>query len=424
MNRLFTTRHSLRSAVGTRNHPLKRRVPDYGRRHAAMAVCQSGPVPLQRLLSRHSICSSNISSSSCSCCCCFATNQCRTSQLRPTYRRSLSHHTGRISLVRRWFSAASMSPTSITDDDTDDSTDEEIEISPKDDKKARKLRRVACQSIPAWMNKNSDYFEHTVKALNLNFSTSSSRWRNGAMKYREMYTDSIPSFMEWLQTADSLPPHIEQALDRLVDAGFSDISFAKEFRSDFKNQIQHAETTVELQERIRSYEKRQAVMDDIYASIQELQTKKDALMNKVKAYENEQVSVSKRKADVSPFVSLFTLAHESAEMDPEQRKAENDYKNAKRDLIRLERQLDGRQEHLKLHEQGSLKTLERIEQLKQRQKEINSFISMEEYERIQRVIREVVFVLCDALADHILERHSKLIRRYQDLDSKTGMCTL
>ena len=308
-------------------------------------------------------------------------------------------------------------------------------------KEARRItakRRTASQQIPQWLMHDPFCFQHTMEALNLNLS-SSRRKKGGdasiAMsdfpgQYRKLFDDSIQPFVHSLQTSDNLPADVEQALDRLANAGFADSKFARSFRSVGRNRFVLSRATAELEKNIRTYEKRQATVREISEVILDLEREREELEKEMEEYENRNPKDGKKQEDgINSFISRITAA---AQMSTEnvtaadkaksvQDEAEPGYElTPEQKMRRLKRKIVGRKKHIELHEQASQNALEAIEMLKRKQQELESPMSPEEYERTKHVINEALPAISSALSDYIQQRHSKLIGRYQDLDSKTG----
>jgi prefoldin subunit 5 len=297
----------------------------------------------------------------------------------------------------------------------------------RENKKQRGLRRVATQSIPFWLKREPFCFERTVQALNLNVSAD--RWKSAESlmsdlpeQYKKAFSDSIPSFVEYLVKSDNLPPALEEALDRLVEAGFSDPEFTKDYRSVKANQLLHAQTTALIQQKTRSLEEREATVRQIADNIQKMEAELEKLIKRKENFQREEEqngadngAYDKGKSGATDSViSLVTPSMRAALASEHQLLVMN------QGIDRLKRQIEGRKKHIESHMLGCQTTKESIENLKAQQNSLRSRISTVGYEEVQQVVREVLLVLCDALADHIQNRHSSLIERYQKLDSRTG----
>lgn len=297
-----------------------------------------------------------------------------------------------------------------------------------------KDRRHVCRLIPGWLQDEPSFFDATVKALNLNTSTASRLRKsdsNIVMSNRELFDDSIPSFWKWLQNSGKLPADVEEALDQLADAGFANKVFSKNFQSMYDDQIARARMTASLQENIKAYKKRQSVIEDILSVVADLELERGEMERKAAEYEKMMApKLEDKKTDsvANAVISFFTGGLQKAtkqdavveETEEKMQGAELAYKVTKQKLRHLQRKIDGRKSHIEVHELGSLKMLSTIEGLKRQLEELQSPMTDQEYERTVGIVKDVLPVICGALADHIQNRHSKLISQYQDLDSKTG----
>ena len=336
----------------------------------------------------------------------------------------------------RWLSTSSFA---ATDENKDKEVDSEgkYPLGSNDTKKRKgrsKERRQVCQLIPRWLQEEPSCFDATVKALNLSTPTASrlrKRDSDIAMSNRELFDDSIPSFWKWLQNSDKLPADVEQALDRLADAGFLSKVFSKNFRSMYDDQIIRARMTASIQENIKAYEKRQSVIQDIWSFVTELELEREDLERKAADLEKVLTPNLEDKNTDGVLNSVISFVTRGLQRTPERdavveetektiQRAEHSYRVTKQKLRHLQRKIDGRKSHIEVHELGSLNMLSAIEDLKRQLGELQSPMTDQDYERTVGIVKSVLPVICGALADHIQNRHSKLISQYQDLDSRTG----
>jgi len=229
-------------------------------------------------------------------------------------------------------------------------------------------------------------------------------------QYRKAYHDSITSFINVLQKGDDLTPSMEAALDRLADAGFADVQFAQNFRKAKDNQILLAQTQNLLKEKTKQYEERQATAVFITEKANQLEMTLEDTKRQLKQIEDE--------GDKD---SNFTDVTSDSNNDKKTSEAETLLrKSVEKEIQQLQRQLEGRKNHVASIEQSLAKLHESIESIKEHEATLQTSLSADEYQQTQEVVEETMLVLCDALADHIQQRHSTLIQQYQNMDSKTG----
>ena len=335
-------------------------------------------------------------------------------------------------LMRHYFST-NIHNESSHNNNNNNSTKEEETTKRKELKERKALQRVAIQSIPFWLKREPYCFDRTVQALNVNIS--SERWKNSTSlvadlpgEYQKAFNDSIPSFIDRLSFSEDLPQVVEDALDRLVEAGFSDVEFSKNYRSVKSNQRMHAQTTVLLEQKKKSLKQRETTITEIQAKIDELEQALKKLKSEREIFVQEHMPDAKtndsdqKSTEESNLIESFLSYIQSIKKDKSAPETiVDEFAALKQKIERTERQLDGRKKHLETHHQGLANIQQAIENAKEQQASYRNTISTKVYEETQQTIHEVLLVLCDFLADHIQKRHSSLIQHYQNLDSKTGM---
>lgn len=321
-----------------------------------------------------------------------------------------------------WFSSRSSS-TSIKSNENENERNENLSENTTNMRDRRAFRRrkglrsCAAQSVHGWLRREPFCFDRTVTVLNLNMATT--RWRRNNSyssmsdlpgQYRKAYHDSITSFINVLQKGDDLTPSMEAALDRLADAGFADVQFAQNFRKAKDNQILLAQTQNLLKEKTKQYEERQATAVFITEKANQLEMTLEDTKRQLKQIEDE--------GDKD---SNFTDVTSDSNNDKKTSEAETLLrKSVEKEIQQLQRQLEGRKNHVASIEQSLAKLHESIESIKEHEATLQTSLSADEYQQTQEVVEETMLVLCDALADHIQQRHSTLIQQYQNMDSKTG----
>lgn len=338
----------------------------------------------------------------------------------------------------RWLSSTPVSVSEAVKEEGNESEEEKRQR--LEEKRKRTSRRIVANSVPYWLKKEPYCFERTIAALNLNLSDE--RWKSGTSftaktdlpgRYRRAFVDSIPSFVNNLKVQEELSNPVEEALDRLAQAGFDDTDFASDFRNLKNNQVKLAQTAALIQHNEEKYEKRQAAIRTIEENIKALEATLAELVAKNQELYKETISANeKKKDDTGTIMSLISRAAEMAVKGKEElKKREQEAAKAaaiqrqeriqlEQQISKLQRQIDGRKSHIKNHERGSEGALATIEELKRQQAAAGTSLTADIYQETQQVVQEALLVLCDALADHIQERHSNLIQQYQSLDAKTG----
>jgi len=295
---------------------------------------------------------------------------------------------------------------------------------PKDMKTLNISRALAVKSIPFWLGSNPRAFDQTMAALNLKNRISLSntkRNKEGMLsEYRQLYIDSIPSFLESI-SAEDRPDELNVVLDKLSAVGFSDLQWAKNFRSvsNYHAQYEHYALCIEskrdrIKDRKLNLEKQQKEMDyllelsQVYGNDSATGDGGDAA--DMPPTEKIELVGYFRKA-LAAVSNLFGIKQNPDILSKSQRPT----------MTKLDQEILKQKERITKTVENIEATKKHIEKLEQQQKASAATISDEVYNAATQCIEEVLPVITMALAVHVNERHAAMIEQYQTLDAKTDL---
>jgi len=316
---------------------------------------------------------------------------------------------------------------------------------------------VAVNSIHSWCARDPTFFETTMKILNLSAfgvqPTAQSPMVELVRQYRQLYHQSVPDFRSvFYSTSDR--PQLKAVLEDLVAVGFGDPNFAKRFRQvrgyesqkvQLHRQLIKQQATLEQQQQLirkaereleilREEARRSAIKQREFV-IQRLGRQQEArdavppisapeettwsfssgwdrLMSWLTELENEASSTSTSKTDPSS-TSTSTVDMTDSQYSyyepflPPSGRARRRVSTKFELVTSLRNELEAANEEIN-KQRLSFKSLQFP-------------IPVKDYERARQVVQKHRDVICEELAQHISERHAKLIEQYQRLDSNTDL---
>lgn len=300
-------------------------------------------------------------------------------------------------------------------------------------------RISAAKSIPFWLGSDSRAFDMTMKALNLKSRTATpGQKKNFAgvlSEYRELFLDSITSFLDKISLPDR-PEHLTLVLDKLVNVGFADLKWAKNFRNAEKHKIQfdfNARSIITKQEKIKIAEHSlNCLQISLQRNLESKMFHEDVDMEKnvnmqqdgnMKVVMVPEEIISKSQGETEGVFSTAFKALSSflggAQTKQKPIKAAKEKKKEKN--IDFERRIMALREKIVKTTESIQADQRQIDSLKQQQNELSTTLVQKDYEAAINCIDEVMPIITLALSAHISERHASMIGQYQTLDAKTDL---
>lgn len=280
------------------------------------------------------------------------------------------------------------------------------------ERRLRAKRKNAIRSIPYWLGNDEQCFDMTMEALNL----KSNQKDKLAAEYKQLYLHSIPSFYQVL--VEEIP--LKEALDKLLEAGFDDLQWAKRHRQRLENQKDLDRLASRILHTKAQCDKKQAKLqagkEILECTLQEEEAAAAAKRAKATAEEPSNDGAENDgliSRALSAVASAFSATEEAS---PSKEDGETPVKVGKKSFKVK------RQEGAIVDVEKQLGRLQRS--LKRQEEELDSYkfsMTQQEYERANEVVNSVLGDICQELAAHIHERHADTIKQYQALDSKTDL---
>jgi ATP-dependent RNA helicase SUPV3L1/SUV3 len=294
-------------------------------------------------------------------------------------------------------------------------------------------RVLAAKAIPFWLgNSDSRAFDQTMAALNLKSRISvlsgSKKTKDGVLsEYRQLYLDSIASFLEKI-SADDRPDELNACLDKLTAVGFSDLAWAKTFRNHEKYQAQYNSYQMRIVGKRDRLQVRETMLEALRNELAKLHALAEACTD------NDNDSNDKTEQTTAPppnhadqedffvkafgvlsgFLGIAKQEQQQSDIASMQSKPSKVMSGIEKEILQLEARISKTQENVdetKLH----------LESLLNQQTYLESPLREAEYLTANACIKEVLPIITQALAVHINERHSSMIEQYQTLDAKTDL---
>ena len=303
-------------------------------------------------------------------------------------------------------------------------------------------RALAAKSIPYWLgNSDSRAFDQTMAALNLKSRVSvmsgSKKTKDGLLsEYRQLYLDSIASFLEKI-SSDDRPEPLNACLDKLTAVGFSDLVWAKTFRNHEKYQAQHDDYQLRIVAKRDRLEARETMLKTLVhelaklrasANVEDCTYNDDDSNNRthptappppppppVRNHADPESLFAKAFSVVSTFLGVAKQQQKQSDSTTSMQSTPSKVMSGlEQQILQLETKISKTQENVdetKIH----------LESLLKQQKNSESPLQEAEYLTACKCIEEVLPNITQALAIHMNERHSAMIEQYQTLDAKTDL---
>ena len=321
-----------------------------------------------------------------------------------------------------------------------------VEQSKRDKKAARAvtLRKLAAKGIPFWFVRDDRYFRETMDALNLTAMPNNAA---GVMvEYKQLYLDSIKSFVERIHEK----PHLVPVLDQLVEAGFDNLQMAKNHRRRRQHEFEATQIQKQLKRKSRQLKHRRNRAANLRKGLQlmksQLGEQQDQESQQQQPLEKAKVdTVTKRmNNDDSPvatkpqgfFANAVSIlrgwmgfqdgpettsngGHErinGTDNTPEENPI-NLEDSSPSEETPLERQL----RLIEAAEESVEQTLGRMDRLEKAFANLQPHLDKKQFEMADAAIYQVMTPLCKEMADHIHRRHSRMIDQFQTLNSQTDL---
>lgn len=315
-------------------------------------------------------------------------------------------------------------------------------------RKDSQRRHALVNSVSHWLTKDPSFFLATMDALNLTSQVSTIPNNHNQDhpiqvvwdQYRQLYYDSIPTFRKLLEESSSSSSPLPSLNDNnnafdfhdemkmLEDAGFEDPQWAKRYRKVRGHQVrennimrQAANAKVELDRRRQTVRKAQAEVSSLKQEMEQLEMKRQERLKKLE--------VSQREDDDNDSSSIFTKAWSMLSSIFVPSTAVTQKKGPDQDLLlrnripttsRIEKRIARKEWEVKQFQEYAEEASAKLIEIQERRKQRSSPMSQEEYNRANKIVDQVRTSICGKLAQHIRQRHEKLIQQFQTLDSKTG----
>lgn len=310
-------------------------------------------------------------------------------------------------------------------------------------------RHLVANTIQRWCSKDTRFFNATMEALNLSslgLTNDEHAHPLSALvkQYRQLYFQSIPDFRSYLDTE---PESLTQVLSQLLDVGFGDPIFSKQYRqvrryehqkSELERVIARQELELERQQAmLRQVQKelepviraaqRSASERTILATYQLLRQEKSAAESISSPHDLTPESFS--STIISKLASWFSFTREvtsTSTTTPEDvMRPPPDYLPYFEPFVPpTNRSIKRVRTKIQAIESMKSQVVATEKELKRQQTTLDSLefpLPLEDYEKAQKAIEESMKPICHELALQIRVRHSQLIDQYQRIDAQTDL---
>lgn len=312
-------------------------------------------------------------------------------------------------------------------------------------KKHRKYTVIS--SLSHWLAKDPSFFAATMNALNINSQSVPLSAEPGAInnrghpmqilweQYKQLYYESIPAFREQMEeTARKIKFDFTDDIQALEEAGFGDPAWGKKYRQVRGYRVRNQDMTrqrekieIDLQGQKQLLRKAMAELADLRMEIAMIQsTQQRRLLEQEEAIKEAMAaSTTKEESFFSRALAVVSNIFSSkGDLDEKIARSKQVEEIKARIMIPKTSRLDVRMARKEatieqLKREINLATSE-AKRIKNRQNRRPPPMSDTEYDRANKIVEQVRSSICKKLAEHIRQRHEKLILQFQTLDSKTG----
>jgi ATP-dependent RNA helicase SUPV3L1/SUV3 len=285
-------------------------------------------------------------------------------------------------------------------------------------------RIQAAQALPQLLSRDVTWREAVLTSLRDQLSMTlqgnkrkaRSVWTKDAKRW---YQDSLPSFHDRLEAGD-YPESVAKALDGLARAGFDTRTFQRNYRSvaGYRYEMEKTNTQILEQESDCRLKSERVVAGKIES--EKLQTQLDSSLSMKPGDTVGQSSTPTPlwSQAVDAVKTLFSggsnASEEAGRTEPVPKKMDRKTRLLEEKMNRRIAQNDG-------HEAALEAAREKLDHLRESRSQLKPLLSNEEYDRATEAIEEVKEDICHFLAEHVADRYSQILERYQTLDKKTDL---
>ena len=308
-------------------------------------------------------------------------------------------------------------------------------------------RRNASQFIPMWLRREVSWREAVFQHLNLPTNTTKAKSssyntyerRNfGESLQGTFYEDTIPNFSEVLR--NGTPPSLYDALDILVEQGLGDPSVAERYRTTCRIRLQSMESFTAFSEMKEQIKYRQGLVQQLSTDLIELHERLKALESDPNATTTTTTAnsslpntASDNESIDSEAISVTNLDHiddgteqivgitdtdvsQFTEIDMDPVTAEKIRHDR---IMNLQKMISEKGTNLKIHQYHVDRFVKKLNDLRKVGQEPP--MEKEEFQKITDAANRARHSITLAFANHARDLHSKMLDRYQVLDSKTDL---
>lgn len=315
-------------------------------------------------------------------------------------------------------------------------------------KQKKHSEHTVISSVSHWLAKDPSFFATTMDALNINSQSAPLSDDPGAtsnknhpmqilwVQYKQLYYESIPAFREQMDgTARKINFDFVEDIEALEEAGFGDPSWGKKYRQVRGYRVRNHEMTrhrekieAELQGQRQLVRKAKAELAGLRQEIEMIQeTQKRRQREQKEAIREASTPPKKDDSFFSQALAIVsTLFSSEGEVDEDAVRSKRVEEIKARIKIpktsRMENRMNRKMEELEQQRREINLAAAESKRIKARQNRRPPPMSDSEYDRANKIVEQVRSSICQKLAEHIRQRHEKLILQFQTLDSKTGKC--
>jgi hypothetical protein len=318
-------------------------------------------------------------------------------------------------------------------------------------KEQKHKEMTLANSVAHWLFKDPSFFAATMEALNLTSKPSSHSKNESSTnnedhpiqvmwdQYRQLYYESIPTFREQMDgSASKLQFDFQNELGALDEAGFGDPKWGKRYRQVRGYRVkkinmirQAANAKEELEEQQPMIRRARAELVGLKQEMEIMKQSRERKRKERQAASSKAISSAEQEDSNQSIVSkAWSMILNLVSPTDKQNADEESLKAKRREntpssirtpmATRIEKRIARKELGLKHLADDADDAAIRLEHLQKRQKKRPPPMSEEEYNRANEIVEQVRTSICEKLAEHIRQRHEKLIQQFQTMDAHTG----
>ncbi len=308
---------------------------------------------------------------------------------------------------------------------------------------------TAAAAIPSWLSRSRDCFQMTMKALQTIGThndggkiSNKTSWTSDILvdNFRQLYHQSLSSFKLYLASGchdnksnenlppQPLPPHLQDAMDQLVQAGFGDMTFVKTYQATTTSQDKVKDMRLELLRKEKAHQRDQNLLADLRAKLLNLKEEHRKQQQQQSIQTNEQKkpkTLMDWSQDIISFVfgrsktgddsatgttsTVHTKATTASSSEDLNQMSSSDH------IMHLERVVEQLDKKMTLR----ARDMDRLKEQLQRTLAVS--LPRKQFKAAHSKVQQIMPDLCRGLAEHMKERFGTVIQAYQLLSSQTGM---